>query len=80
MKMSTASRAVARMRILALPLTSGASSSGLHTFYHFQTPPPSPSKTQPSVIKTAMGKVVSVWTGFGKAPEGTWKVNIDLLL
>ena len=63
------------MRILALPLTSGASSTGLHTYYHFQTPPPPSSEAQPSILKTAMGKAASIWADFGKAPEGTWKVR-----
>lgn len=66
---------LARMRIFALPLTSDASATGLHTYYHFQTPPPVKPKGEPSLLKKATDKVSSVWVSFGKAPEGGWKVQ-----
>lgn len=78
--MSAASRALstaARMRILALPLTSGSASSGKYTYYHFQLPPRDPGKegARPSLLKRATGKAAELWAGFGKAPEGNWKVS-----
>lgn len=79
--MSSASRtlaSVARMRILALPLTSGSASSGKYTYYHVQMPPRKPEKegARPSLLKRATGKAAELWAGFGKAPEGSWKVCI----
>ncbi|KAL5524460.1 hypothetical protein ACEPAF_9600 [Sanghuangporus sanghuang] len=63
----------ARMRIIALPLTSEASNSGLHTYYHFQTPPPAKPKSDKSILKKATEKTAELWAAFGKAPEGSWK-------
>jgi len=64
---------VNRMRIIAIPLTSGASSSGTNTYYHFQTAPKDKKKENPNLLKKAMGKAADLWAGFGKAPEGSWK-------
>jgi len=68
-----------RMRIIALPLTSGASSNGRHIYYHFQTPPRKDehnnAQTQ-NIIKRATGKAADMWTGFGKAPVGSWKQRL----
>ena len=64
----------ARMRIIALPLTSEASTSGLHTYYHFQTPPLVRPKSDKSILKKAAEKAGELWAGFGKAPEGSWQV------
>ena len=64
-----------RMRIIALPLTSRSSSTGLHTFYHFQTPLENSSKGGSNILKRVIGKVSEVWTGFGKAEEGSWRVG-----
>jgi len=63
-----------RMRIIALPLTSGSSSNGRHIYYHFQTPPPTDKpKVQPNLITKAMEKAAETWIGFGKAAAGSWK-------
>ncbi|KAH8114328.1 mitochondrial K+-H+ exchange-related-domain-containing protein [Phellopilus nigrolimitatus] len=62
-----------RMRILALPLTAEASTSGQHTYYHFQTPAPVETNGKPSLLKKVTGKAAELWAGFGKAPEGSWK-------
>ncbi|THH08889.1 hypothetical protein EW145_g2396 [Phellinidium pouzarii] len=65
---------IARMRIIALPLTSESSSlNGHHTYYNFQTPPPVELNGKPSLLKRATGKASELWAGFGKAPEGSWK-------
>ncbi|KLO09062.1 hypothetical protein SCHPADRAFT_834439 [Schizopora paradoxa] len=76
--MSAPRAAVQRMRILALPLTSHASSSGRHIYYHFQTPSrPGASSTQkPGLVKMATTKAAEMWAGFGKAPEGSWKQRL----
>ena len=75
--MSAPRAAVQRMRILALPLTSHASSSGRHIYYHFQTPPRAGASTnqKPGLVKMATAKAAEMWAGFGKAPEGSWKVS-----
>ena len=68
-------RQAGRMRIIAIPLTSGASSSGANTYYHFQTPPSVKGKESPNLFKKATEKAAELWAGFGKAPEGSWKVR-----
>ena len=61
---------LARMRIIAIPLTSDPSRA---TYYHFQTPKPSDT-AKPSLLKKVTGKVADLWAGFGRSPEGSWKV------
>ncbi|EJC97923.1 uncharacterized protein FOMMEDRAFT_97733 [Fomitiporia mediterranea MF3/22] len=64
------------MRIIALPLTSEAASTGLHTYYHFQTPPPAKQRSNPTLFKKVTEKAASLWASFGKAPEKSWKRRI----
>ncbi|KAJ7600937.1 mitochondrial K+-H+ exchange-related-domain-containing protein [Mycena floridula] len=62
------------------------------TYYHFQIhdsdvpePPSSSTDTESrwipkgGVAKWAQKKAVDTWTGFGKAPEGTWKIKVHRL-
>lgn len=63
---------LARMRIIAIPLTSDAS---IATYYHFQMPQPLNTIAKPSLLKRVTEKTASIWTAFGKAPEGSWKVR-----
>lgn len=84
--MSVAPVAKRSMRILALPLvaaskhsrTDGVASTHL-TYYHFATPPPREDKGQ-SWAQWASDKAAGLWGGFGKAPEGTWKVLLNFHL
>lgn len=64
------------MRIIALPLTT-ASRSPNHehlTYYHFVTPPPKQDRGK-DWSRWIGVKATEIWAGFGKAPEGTWKVS-----
>ena len=77
---SRALASAAQMRILALPLTSGSVSNGKYVYYHVEMPPRKPEKEEarPSLIQRATGKVVELWSNFGKAPDGSWKVRVQL--
>ena len=65
------------MRIIALPLTTAKRKpNGIHshlTYYHFVTPPPN-NETKQTWANWATSKASDIWAGFGKAPEGHWKV------
>ena len=66
------------MRIIALPLTPpakmGNGKTAEHlTYYHFVTPPDNLKTT--SWSKWVVAKASDLWAGFGKAPEGHWKVS-----
>ena len=63
------------MRIIVLPLTT-ASRSPTHehlTYYHFVTPPRDDKGKDWS--RWIGVKAAEIWAGFGKAPEGSWKVS-----
>lgn len=70
------------MRIVAIPLSTRAPTSSQAlmntilplTYYHFHTPPPHPDK-EPTIFKKATNKAADLWGGFGKSPEGHWKVK-----
>jgi hypothetical protein len=67
------------LRIVALPLvaasrTPESSSSGHLTYYHFATPPPEQDEKR-DLAKWATQRAAELWAGFGKAPEGHWKVR-----
>lgn len=75
------------LRIFALPLskqgvtgiTTGArrSRTVLNTYYHFVTTPPSEAdQGSSSLISKATDRVTGMWTDWGKAAPGTWKVGI----
>ena len=67
------------IRIVALPLVTASktpepSSSGHLTYYHFATPRPKQDGKR-DWIQWATHKASNIWAGFGKAPEGHWKVR-----
>jgi len=46
------------------------------TYYHFEiTSRPPRREGGGGVVNTLMRKAGDIWAGFGKAPEGTWKVS-----
>ena len=76
--MSIAPVAKRSMRILALPLVAASktpeTTPSTHlTYYHFATPPPRVDKGK-TWTQWTTDKAAGLWAGFGKAPEGTWKV------
>jgi hypothetical protein len=50
----------------------------LLTHYHFQITS-RPLRREGGVVDTLVRKAGDMWAGFGKAPEGTWKVSTYLL-
>ena len=72
---TTALRRVARLRIIAVPLTSASRSARQQfVFYNFQTPPPDASRPI-SDLQKVVNKASDLWSGFGRAEEGSWKVR-----
>ncbi|TFK52229.1 hypothetical protein OE88DRAFT_1657365 [Heliocybe sulcata] len=71
-------KAARALRIVALPLTrrpiSKADTSPL-IYYHFQTPPKDKTAVKPTLLHRATDKIGSLWAGFGKAPEGNWRLK-----
>ncbi|KDQ62671.1 hypothetical protein JAAARDRAFT_467692 [Jaapia argillacea MUCL 33604] len=63
------------LRIVALPLTSRPPPKHVDplVYYAFRTPPPPRDDANPGIAKKVTNKVSSLWAGFGKAPEGSWK-------
>jgi|ERR1700692_4212100 hypothetical protein len=68
------------------PTNINASSDITLTFYHFQlrSPPDVDARDEgkdkkqsqlKTLIKWASTKAADAWAGFGKAPEGSWKVG-----
>lgn len=81
--MSVAKRS---LRIFALPLSkqsvtastigSGKGNTVLNTYYHFVTAPPSGvDQGDLSLLSRLTGKVTGIWTGWGKAASGSWRVG-----
>jgi hypothetical protein len=78
--MSAPAKVSRTLRIIALPLTRATRTHGALTYYQFVTPPPPPEEAKnPGLIKWGTNKAASVWAGFGKAPEGNWKVALICL-
>lgn len=80
------SRAKHSLRIFALPLSKQSAANTttgtrnargvLNTYYHFETTSsPEVNQGNPSLISRATDKAASIWTGWGKAAPGTWKVR-----
>lgn len=74
-----ARNATRSMRIIALPLATP--SKPVHgrptehlTYYHFVTPPDTTHTI--TWTKRIVAKASDIWAGFGKAPEGNWKVRM----
>ena len=81
------SKAQRSLRIFALPLSkqratgittgTGKAKVALNTYYHFETSlPPEAEEKNPTLISRVTEKVTSIWTGWGKAKPGTWKVRV----
>lgn len=75
--------AVRTMRIIALPLSSARGSKSktiLDTYYHFVTAPPHVSDSAKlSWPAWGIGKAQGIWTDFGKAKKGSWKVRCAVI-
>ena len=52
----------------------GTHASGHLTYYHFVTPPREKKGTD--WVSWTTRKAAELWAGFGKAPEGHWKVRL----
>ncbi|EIN13022.1 hypothetical protein PUNSTDRAFT_98047 [Punctularia strigosozonata HHB-11173 SS5] len=75
--MSLPIKVTRNLRIIALPLTRATRTHGALTYYQFVTPVPAgEANKSPGLIKWASNKAVGVWAGFGKAPEGNWKLKV----
>lgn len=81
------SRAQRSLRIFALPLSkqgatgttagTGKAKAVLNTYYHFVTSLPlGAEQKNPSLISRVTEKAENIWTGWGKAKPGTWKVGV----
>jgi len=81
------SRAQRSLRIFALPLSkqsvagtttgTGKAKTVLNTYFHFVTAPPSEvEQGNSNLISRATEKAANIWTDWGKAKPGTWKVGI----
>lgn len=81
------SKAQRSLRIFALPLskqratgvTTGTEKAKvvLNTYYHFVTSLPlGTEEKNPTLISRATEKATNMWTGWGKAKPGTWKVCV----
>ena len=42
--------------------------------------PPPPKGNQETMLDKAIGKASGLWAGFGKAPEGNWKVCLCIFI
>ena len=68
------------MRVIALPLTTRASSRASNailplTYYHFQPPSQKFDENgKQNLVKKAINKASDVWVSFGNAPKSHWKV------
>lgn len=64
------------MRIIALPLTTASTSPKQERliYYHFVTPPPKDDRGK-DWSRWLGVKAAEIWAGFGRAPEGNWKVS-----
>ncbi|KAK1222343.1 hypothetical protein PQX77_014821 [Marasmius sp. AFHP31] len=64
-------------RIISIPIAR-QSPSKILTYYHFQLHDSSAAKAkaQEGWVSWAQEKASATWSGFGKAPEGSWKVRL----
>ncbi|KZT18247.1 hypothetical protein NEOLEDRAFT_195584 [Neolentinus lepideus HHB14362 ss-1] len=71
-------KAARSLRIIALPLTrrpiSEVDGHPL-VYYHFQMSPKEESAAKPTLLNRMTDKAGSIWAGFGKAEEGSWKLK-----
>ncbi|KAL0067519.1 hypothetical protein AAF712_005510 [Marasmius tenuissimus] len=64
-------------RIISIPIAR-QSPSKILTYYHFQLHDSSAAKAkaQEGWVSWAQEKASATWSGFGKAPEGSWKLKV----